>query len=611
MSYGYFGKVLVVDLEKHESDVLPLTASDVRDYFLGSGWAAKHLYYDHARILEPLDPASPLLFMAGLFNGGFLPGTSKVCVCARSPLTGIWNEATGGGHWGAELRRTGFDGIVFHGRSQEPAYVVVSPDGAEFRHAGDLWGKDTAETGEMIAQREGNKAKVATIGPAGENLVLYAAVMFDPPNYRAAARAGVGAVMGSKNLKAVVVKGDRNIRLSLADPDGLRAQVKSDVGEIRQRTEGLHNFGTSGGIETVEMFGELPIKNWQLGAWKEGARRISGLTIQPKMLHKHYSCFGCPIRCGKIYEIPDRNVIGRGPEFETLGMLGANCLVDDPQAVVDANDWCNRYGIDTISTGGCVAFAIEAFERGLLTKADTNGVALGWNAPTMLHLVHQIGRSEGLGKLLGQGVKRAAETLGGEASSFAVHTKGLEYPAHDPRGHVSMALNYATAVRGACHLEGLSFFLDRGIKLPDLGYVDPPDAHDSTDKAPIVVNMQNYMSVFNPLGMCKFLFVGGVGPKKIARWLNLSCGMDIDMDGVLEAGERIFTLKRLYNWRLGVGGKDDVLPPRLEKEAKQEGTAKGVLPDLTLMLEEYYELRGWSVDGMPMPSKLKELGLQV
>ena len=610
MAYGYFGKVLVVDLEGQSSEVLSLASEDVRGFLLGSGWAAKYLYYDHARVLEPFDPRSPLLFMSGLFSGGYLPGSSKVVVCARSPLTGIWNEATGGGHWGAELRRTGFDGIVFLGRSDEAVYVVVTPDGAEFRSARDIWGHDTADAAAAIGQREGQKAKIATIGQAGENLVRYAAVIFDPPNYRAAARGGVGAVMGSKHLKAVVVKGDRRIQIPVANPDALKTQVKADVAEIRERTQRLHDFGTSGGVETVEMYGELPIKNWQLGAWKEGARRISGLTMQPKMLNRHYACFSCPIRCGKIYDIPDRDA-GRGPEFENLGMLGANCLVDDAPAIVDANDWCNRYGLDTISTGGTIAFAIEAFERGLLSESDTDGVPLGWDAQTMQHLVHKIGRGEGVGQLLGQGVKRVAEQLGDEAKAFAVHTKGLEYPAHDPRGHVSMALNYATAVRGACHLEALSFFLDRGIQLPDLGYVDPPDAHDSADKAPIVVDMQNYMSVFNPLGMCKFLFMGGVGPKKIARWLNLWSGFDIDMDGVIEVGERIFTLKRLYNWRLGVDGKDDVLPPRLETEAKLEGTAKGVLPDLELMLKEYYELRGWSVDGIPMPSKLKRLGLEL
>ena len=234
---------------------------------------------------------------------------------------------------------------------------------------------------------------------------------------------------------------------------------------------------------------------------------------------------------------------------------------------------------------------------------------MAWDAKTLLHLVHQIGKREGVGELLGEGVKLAAERLGNGADAFAVHTKGLEYPAHDPRGHVSMALNYATAARGACHLEALSFFLDRGTKLPDLGYLTPPDAHDSSDKAPIVVNMQNYMSVFNPLGMCKFMFVGGVGPKKIANWVNLWCGTDMDMDEVLTVGERIFNLKRMYNCRLGISRKNDVLPHRLGTEAKPDGTAKGVLPDLEPMLNEFYALRGWSDDGVPTEGKLRELGI--
>lgn len=608
MRFGFFGKVLSIDLETRESDVLAISPDDVRQYFLGSGWAAKYLY-DSGEVFEPLDPRNPLLFIAGLFTGGNLPGTSKVNVCARSPLTGIWNEATVGGHWGAEFRKTGFDGLIFRGRSAEPVFLMVTPEGATFHDAADLWGKDTFETNEMILSRVGKKANVATIGPGGENLVRYASVMFDPPHYRAAARSGVGAVMGSKNLKAVVVRGDRTTRVPIADPDGLKAQIKLDGAEVRGKTKGLRDWGTSGGVETVEVFGDLPIKNWQLGAWKEGARKISGFTIQPQMLHKHYSCFACPVRCGKIYNIPTRDEVGHGPEFESLGMLGSNCLVDDGPAIVAANDWCNRYGIDSISTGSCVAFAIEAFERGVVTTADTDGVALAWDAKTLLHLVHQIGKREGVGELLGEGVKLAAERLGNGADAFAVHTKGLEYPAHDPRGHVSMALNYATAARGACHLEALSFFLDRGTKLPDLGYLTPPDAHDSSDKAPIVVNMQNYMSVFNPLGMCKFMFVGGVGPKKIANWVNLWCGTDMDMDEVLTVGERIFNLKRMYNCRLGISRKNDVLPHRLGTEAKPDGTAKGVLPDLEPMLNEFYALRGWSDDGVPTEGKLRELGI--
>jgi len=610
MPHGFFGRILRVDLTAGSTDLLTFTSEDVATWLLGSGLGARLLYYDFGPHLEPLAPEAPLLFLSGLFTGSQLPGTSKVNVVARSPLTGIWNEATVGGHWGAEFRRTGWDGILFVGQAEEPVWLHLTKDRAELRPAGDLWGLDTYRLEEVMRPGIGKKARIAAIGPGGENLVAISSVVFDAPVSRIAARGGIGAVMGSKRLKAVVVEGDRGTRLSIADPEGLKAQVKRDVAMLRDNTPALREFGTSGGVPTVEKNGELPIRNWSLGSWKEGAHAISGQEMQPKYLDRHYACFACPIRCGKIYRCEERKLAGHGPEFESLGMLGANCLVDDPAWVIEGNEWCNRYGIDTISTGGCIGFSMEAWERGLLTAGDTDGVELRWDGETMVRLVHAIGRAEGVGKLLGRGVRAAAEQLGGNACEFAVHTKGLEYPAHDPRGHVSMALNYATAVRGACHLEGLTFFLDRGIQVPDLGYTTPPDPHDSSDKPPIVVNMQDYLSVFNPLGMCKFLLLGGVGPSITARWFTLFTGIDMDMAGVMQVGERLFNLKRMYDVALGISRKDDVLPPRLYAEARPSGASEGVLPDMGNMLYRYYRLRSWTPDGIPTPEKLAELGIE-
>ena len=610
MHHGFYGRLLRVDLSSRTTDVVTFSKEDVTAWLLGSGLAAKILSQDFDPEVEPLAPEAPLAFFSGLFTGTPLPGTSKHCVVARSPATGIWNEATVGGHWPSELRRTGWDGILFVGRADEPVWLSVTSERAELRPAADLWGLDTYELERRMRPDLGKKAKIAAIGPAGEQLVNIACVVFDAPVSRIAARGGIGAVMGSKNLKAVVVEGDKDNRPALFDPDGLKEQLKADVAMIQRNTPALRAFGTSGGITTVEKNGELPIKNWQLGAWKEGARRISGQEMQPDYLDRHYSCWGCPVRCGKIYKVESRGLGGHGPEFESLGMLGSNCLNDEPEKVIEANELCNRYGVDSISAGGCAGFGIEAFERGLIDESDTGGLRLGWNGDSVVALIHQIGRGEGIGDLLGQGVRKAAEDLGGNAQEFAVHTKGLEYPAHDPRGHVSMALSYATAARGACHLEGLTFFLDRGVKVPDLGYLEAPDPHDSSDKPPIVVNMQNYMGVFNPLGMCKFMFIGGVGPSIIARWLRLTCGIETDLDGVMETGERLFNAKRMYNVRLGISRKDDVLPPRLFAEAKPDGSAKGVLPDMGSMLYRYYQLRGWSTDGIPTAETLARLGLE-
>jgi aldehyde:ferredoxin oxidoreductase len=610
MNYGFYGKILTVDLCRQQSAIIEIDPADVRKYFLGSGLAAKMLSYDYDNQLGPLDDASPLVFMSGLFTGGMLPGSSKLSVCARSPLTGIWNEATVGGHWPAEFRRTGLDGIIFSGRAPARSYIVITPSGVEFRSAEHLWGKDTYESGRLLNEEIPERAKVAVIGPAGEKGVLIASIIFDPPNTRVAARAGIGAVMGVKNLKALVVCGDPHIRVDLAQPEALKQALKSDIENIRKFTVGLTNFGTSGGVEAVEMYGDLSIKNWQLGAWKEGAKKVCGQAMQPQMLDKHYACFACPIRCGKIYRLDKEGLYGHGPEYETIGTLGSLCLNDEPEYIVAGNEWCNRYGIDTISAGNCAAFGIEAFEKGIIGRKETGGLDLAWGGASMLQLVHKIGTATDIGAILGQGVKRAAEILGGNSIEFAVHTKGLEYPAHDPRGHVGMALNYATAVRGACHLEGLTYFLDRGIPCEDFGYTTPPKPHQSEDKPPIVFNMQNYLSVFNPLGLCKFLFIGRVGPKKVAEWLNLVCGWDTTMAEVLLAGERLFNLKRLYNVRLGISRKDDVLPPRLFAEAKPDGAAKDILPDLGNMLYRYYQLRGWSKDGIPGPEKLAQLELR-
>ncbi|MBI9086539.1 MAG: aldehyde ferredoxin oxidoreductase family protein [Desulfobacterales bacterium] len=610
MPYGFYGKVLEIDLANRKTNVIEITEEDVKKHFLGSGLAAKFLYNDHDNSIEALDPRNPLLFFSGLFTGSIIPGTSKLCVCSRSPLTGIWNEATVGGDWPAEFRRTGYDGIIFRGKSENKVMVHITKDSVEFKDAGYLWGKNTYEVEQIMRPELDRRTKIAAIGQAGENLSPIASIIFDAPISRVAARSGIGAVMGSKNLKAVIVTGDLKTKVAIADLKGLREQLtKIDTPEIRKNTAGLTAFGTSGGVEAVEMYGDLPIKNWQLGAWKEGAKKICSQTMQPMMLDKHYACFGCPIRCGKIYKLEKKGLYGHGPEYETAGTLGALCLNDDPELLVEGNEWCNRYGFDTVSAGNCIGFAIEAFEKGVITEKDTGGLKLDWNGESMLALVHKIGKNEDIGKLIGQGVRKAAEILGNNASEFAVHTKGLEYPAHDPRGHVSMALNYATAVRGACHLEGLTYFLDRGVPAPDFGYTQAPDPHRSDDKPSIVYNLQNYLGCFNPLGMCKFLFLGQVGPKKVAEWLNLYCGWDFDMDQVMKTGERLFNLKRMYNVKLGISRKDDVLPPRLYAEAKPDGSAAGVLPDLGNMLNHYYKLRNWSTDGIPTEKKLRELEL--
>ncbi|MDI6642210.1 MAG: aldehyde ferredoxin oxidoreductase family protein, partial [Elusimicrobiota bacterium] len=543
----------------------------------------------------------------------------RYIVVSRSPLTNWWAHSSAGGFFGPELKYAGYDLLIIQGKASRPVYIYIDNDFIQIRDAKHLWGKTVPQTNRQIEEELGDKElKIATIGPAGENLNYIASIVFDGMISRQAARGGIGANMGSKNLKAIVVcrgvGGNRGKQIEIANRPKLQDLLKKQIPQIQENTKALHEFGTADGVVAVEAFGDLPIKNWQLGDWKEEVQKISGQKVRETIFEKHYACYSCPIGCGKIVrgELKGYGKFhGRYAEYESVGMLGANCLNSDLNLLSYCVELCNRYGLDTIHTGNVLAFAMECFEKGKITTASTDGLEIKWgDAKTMITLIHQIGRREGFGgKFLADGVINAAERLGKDTIDFAPATKRFDYPAHDPRGHVSMALNYATATRGACHLEGLTYFLDRGVKCPDLGYTTPPDQFTYDDKPQIVFNMQNLLSVFNPLGLCKFLLLGGVGPKIIANWCEVVCGWSsYTMEDLLKTGERLFNLKRMFNVKLGISSKDDKLPKRL-LTPKPDGKAKGIVPQLDKMLREYYKLRGWSEKGIPKEEKLKELGL--
>ena len=610
MNYGYQGKILEVDLTNRKISEREVKEEDVRKYFLGSGLAAKILFEESDLSLDPFDPKNPLIFMAGLLTGTMVPTACKLSVCSKSPLTGIWNEATVGGHWPAQFKFTGYDGIIIKGKSDKPVYLWIDDAKCEMRDAECVWGKDTFETNEILKRETDDKALVAAIGQAGENLSRIAGIVFDGINARNAARGGPGAVMGSKNLKAIVVRGKQ--RPEVKDQEGLRELLKKEIPAIKEKAEGLSEFGTSGGAVAVETFADLPIKNWQLGSWEEGIKRISGQRMRETIWVRHYHCYACPIGCGKIVKGDGKygRFYGHYPEYETVGILGANCLNDDLELLAYVNELCNRFGLDSISTGNTLAFAMECYEKGKITKEDTGGLEIKWGDPkAMITLINQIAKREGFGgEYLADGPVFAAKKIGGETAEFVSQTKGLDYPAHDPRGHFSMALSYATSVRGACHLEGLTYFLDRGLKIEDFGYTEPPDQFREDDKSEITYILQNFLSVYNPLGICKFL-MGRAEPSQIARWVNKVTGFEIDKEELLKVGERLFNLKRLYDIKLGTSGKDDILPKRL-LSAKPDGKAKGRVPNLKKMLPEYYRLRGWDEKGIPTKERLKELELE-
>ena len=616
MGFVYAGKILQVDLGTRQHSIRPVTETEVRTYLLGSGLAAK-IYLDWIEangVVEALDPRSPLIVLNGLLSGTFSPTGCRSSWCGRSPATGIWNEANLGGHWGAELRFSGYDGLIITGRAERPVYLWVSGETVEFRDAAHLWGKDHYDAYEALLAETDPKARAATIGQAGENLVKLAGVVQGGHSHaRLAARGGMGAVMGSKNLKAIVVRGKE--KPTYADAKGFHAYVKESNKIISDAppVEALHLVGTAGGHPTTDKFGDNAIMNWRGGNWTEGASKTSGQEIAKTIFARHTFCHACPIGCGKAVEVKDgkyAGVWGEGPEYETLCGFGSNLQIDDVRAIAAFHDMCNRYGMDVISISSVLAWAWEAFEKGVITTADTGGLELKWgDDEAVMAMIHKIALRQDVGNVLAEGVRSAAQKFGQGSEHYAMHVKGLEMPYHDPRGFVSMAANYATAVRGACHLEAISYWRGVGIEWKGWQEGDRQEwidrkRFDSTLAAEQAVDFQNFMSTYNPLGLCKFITKGGYTPAQTAELVNKALGWTWTQADLLDIGARLFNLKRLINVKLGIRRKDDVLPPRLVTEARPTGTAAGVLPDMDRILPDYYRLRKWDEEGAPTAEAL-------
>ncbi len=611
MTEPYAGNYLRIDLNSGQVRTVPIAEADARKYFLGSGYAARLYAAEMDPAAEPFDPASPLYVFNGLLTGTFAPTGCRSSWCGRSPLTGTWGESNMGGHFGAALRRAGVDGLVITGRADRPVYVYVHDGGAEIREAAHLWGLDTYDAYERLIDETHPQARAAVIGPAGENLVLYAAVMQGGQEHsRAAGRGGFGALLGHKQVKGIVAQGGD--KPTYADPAAFRDLVRERNRAVKAQTEGLSLYGTAGGMSGTELKGDLPIHNWQAGSWPEGAYAVSGQVMHETYWVKHTVCFACPIGCGKLMEIeagPYAGVRGEGPEYETVAGFGAMLEIDDPAIIIQANDLCNRFGLDTISTSATVAFAFEAFEKGLIVLDETDGVPLAWGQPAgLLKLIELIVERRGAGAYLADGVRRAAERLGEAARAFAIHVKGLEIPYHDPRAVFSMGANYATANRGACHLEALSHWTIYGLDVSSWD-PEPSQRFSNAGAGRQAVRFQNYFSLYNSLGICKFLGKMDLSPDTIATLLNAATGWRLTGDQLLLVGERLFNLKRLINNRLGITRADDTLPQRLLTQPRPSGQAQGQLPDLKPILEEYYQIRGWLPDGRPSPDRLEALGL--
>ncbi len=609
--FGYQGKILRVDLTARKTAVQELDADLVAKYVGGVGPAAKILYEETTPETDPLGPENVLMAFTGPFTGTRVPSSSRHHVVARSPLTGLFGESNVGGSWGVHFKKAGYDGIVIRGQADQPVYLWIHEDGAEIRDARPIWGQDAFVSADWLKSETTKRATAAVIGPAGERLARVASIPHVGSIARAAARTGLGAVMGSKNLKAIVAYGTSET--PLAGPEALRDDVNKVLPHVKKVTEAFGKYGTSGGIENYEKIGNFPLQNWRASRW-EGAAKISGVKMHDTILSGRTACLLCPIACGRhvaIKEGPYAPLDCEGPEYETLGTLGGECLIDDLAAICKANDLCNRYGLDTISTGAVVAFAMEAYEKGLITKKDTDGVELTWGSgQALVAMVEKMGKREGIGALMGEGSKAMAAHLGKNAEEFAVHVKGLEPSAHDPRRFFSQGLSYATAARGACHNASWSHPYELALSMPEIGIPEPQDAYQVEGKAEFTAKLQDLMSMMDTLLICRFTQIGkAVNVTNLIHWTKSITGRAIDVAEFMKTGERVFNLKRLYNTRAGVSRKDDFLPPRFLTLNRKHESLTNQLPPIGRLLGDYYEYRGWSEDGIPTPEKRADLGL--
>ncbi|MFO7801416.1 MAG: aldehyde ferredoxin oxidoreductase family protein [Desulfovermiculus sp.] len=601
---------LDVDLSRDRVGTRQISEEEQWAYLGGSGLGAKILYDTTGPQTDPLGPENTLVFSIGPLTGTGFPCSGRHSIVAKSPLTGLFAESDVGGRWGTELAKTGWSGLIIRGRAETPVYLLITPDGVQIHNAGEVWGKDTFESSALLTEKWGKGVQAAIIGPAGEKHIPLACIMHDGPHARAAGRCGLGAVMGSKNLKAVLTQGTKHP--TTYDAAKFKTLARTLNQQIKSAGKALSTCGTAGGIMSLEASGDLPIKNFRQSRWPE-AEKLSGEVLAELYLTGRYHCGACPIGCGREIRIDTSHygsMQGAGPEYESVGTLGSYCLVHDLEAVCRANDLCNRYGLDTISTGAAIALGMEAYERELLSSQDTGGVPLEWgNGSAVVEMVRQIGDKTGCGALLGRGVRQAAKDLGPPAEEFSLHVKGLELPAHDPRAFFSSALSYATSNRGACHLAGFTHGLEDSLTMPELGYHQPLDPFATRGKGEMVAGMQDLMGLFDSLKVCKFV-LGALRIQDLLQGLQATSGRNLELSEFLLTGERIFNLKRMFNILCGVSRKDDTLPLRVMTRARDGGRAKGQLPPLGPMLSDYYSVRGWDEFGRPQPETLYRLGLK-
>ncbi|MDD5288308.1 MAG: aldehyde ferredoxin oxidoreductase family protein [Dehalococcoidales bacterium] len=598
--FGYFGKFLHVDLDAGEMKDLPITEEQAKDFLGGAGLSAKLIYSSVKNGMDPMGADNPLVFAAGPFVGTPLPMVSRSSVCGISPQSGFWGEATTGGVFPFRMKAAGYDGIFLTGKAKKPVYLYINNGKAEIKDASHLWGKDSYETQEIIKKELNQKGlSISCIGVGGENLVKFAAVMNDAG--RAAGRTGMGALMGSKNLKAVAVTG--NCKVTLADEAKVRELAKKARATMINSRASMFEYGTLGFMDTGFVFGDTTARYFTRADFP--IQRVNGTAFRRAYTMENYACFGCPTICGKVIKNFRMDIAEvDGPEYETVGMFGSQCWNFDKDSIIYANHLCNVYGIDTITAGSTIAYAMYLFEKGILTEKKA-GMKIEWgDARVIIRLLEMMVKREGIGDLLAEGSLKVAKALGADTEEVA-QVKGLEIPMHDPRSTTGMAISYATGSRGACHLRGNYYGIDLGGSIKEYD-IKPTNRFQSEGKAPMAARLQNYRDIFDSIAMCKF---SNLAPTMMADMLNAITGWNCTADDLNTIGERSMNIKRAISNKLGVTRSDDHLP-RIVTNAMKEGSTAGKSPNMDVLLKEYYEYRQWDwVTGKPKKEKLIQLGL--
>ena len=619
MPYGYNGRILHVDLTREKLKVEEPDETFYRKYLGGSGMGAYYLLKHTPPCADPLGPENTLSLMLGPVTGAPISGQSRVAAVAKSPLSGLADESAAGGFWPAELKFAGFDGLVIHGRAERPVYLWVHDGEPELRDAAHLWGKFTADVEDGIREELGDsRIQVIQCGPAAEKGVRFG-VLISNCN-RVNGRGGMGAVMAFKNLKAVAVRG--RARPKLADPQTLKALARWGADHVEQSSvAGLRLFGTANIVHSQDRVGGLPTRNWASGTF-EGAEAIDGRRIAETIRKEQETCFGCAVRCKSVVEVTEGPfaVDPRygGPEYETLATMGSYCGVSDLAAIARANQLCNMYGMDTISCGATVAWAMDCFEQGLLTQDDSDGLPLRFgDAEALVEVVERIGEREGrFGRVLGEGSDRAAKILGA-GQDLVVAVKGRELPAHMPQVKQGIGLLYAINPGGADHTAYEHDTSYRGYpdRMAELGLLDPqPPEALNAEKVRFVRYTRNFIGCIDSLCVCKFVFGGSFqlyGPSQLVEAVRAVTGWDVSLWELMKAGERQLNLLRAFNAREGSGAEADTTPPKLLiplKGGASDGTAVAA-EEMEAAKALYYQMAGWDEDGHPTRARLEDVGL--